>query len=233
MPFNLLIFPILGGYYLLIRSELFRYLHQRIDRQKLIFNSIIAGVGLLILAFILKTVWIFASPLTAGWCRDQVPIPLPYAGTTLLSFFLGIAFAEISNLVINKKKCIRFAIQEIGSELELLLDYCANEDELVQITLKNDKVYVGWVLTLPIPQHSSFVKIAPAFSGVRNKESKTIEFTTAYLDVYSTYISKGKATNVKLLSNLVIKTEEILSATRFDIDMYERFLNLQKESLLK
>ena len=39
MPFNLLLLPLVGGYYLLVTSRFTKYIHQRIDRQRPIFNS--------------------------------------------------------------------------------------------------------------------------------------------------------------------------------------------------
>jgi hypothetical protein len=41
MPFNLLLLPLIGGYYLLVTSRFTKYIHQRIDRQRLIFNSVL------------------------------------------------------------------------------------------------------------------------------------------------------------------------------------------------
>ncbi len=228
MPFNLLLFPIVGGYYFLVRSNLFRFLHQRIDRQKLLFNSIIAGVFLLIAAFFVSASAIYLFPQLND-VKDYFPVKDNYSGTTVLSFFLGIFLAEIGNKFIDRKRCIRRAIKDIGNEFELLLDSCADQEELIQITLKNDKFYIGWVKTLPLPQHSSYIGIAPAFSGYRDKETKQLNFTSQYLEVYSTYIRNGEATDIRTLTNLVIKMDEVLSANKFDIDMYERFLHVNDE----
>lgn len=224
MPFNLLLFPLVGGYYLIIRFRRFRYIHQRLERQKLLFNAVIAGTFLLIVAFALT---FMARHLFAGQVEQLnrfLAINIPYFGTTILSFFLGIIIAEVGNLFVNNTRAISDSIDVIGNELELLLKTSFNEDRLVQITLKNDKFYVGWVLTLPIPQQSNYIKILPAFSGHRHPENKRLVFTTQYLNVYATYIREGLITSLEDLNvNLIIRIDEIITASRFDIEMYERF----------
>ena len=52
MPFNLLLLPLVGGYYLLVTSRFTKYIHQRIDRQRLIFNSVLVGIALIGLSII-------------------------------------------------------------------------------------------------------------------------------------------------------------------------------------
>ena len=38
MPFNLLLFPLVGGYYILIRFEYFRYIQYRLESQRININ---------------------------------------------------------------------------------------------------------------------------------------------------------------------------------------------------
>lgn len=224
MPFNLLLFPLVGGYYLIVRFNKIRYIHQRLERQKLLFNSVIAGTFLLIISFGITFFFEKIFTLQAEQIAKYFPITFPYFGTTLISFFLGIVIAEVGNLFTDNTRSISDSIDVIGNELELLLKVSFNEDQLVQITLKNDKFYVGWVLTLPIPQQSSYIKILPAFSGYRSPENKRLVFTTQYLNVYSTYIQEGRITSLEDLNvNLIIRIDEIITASRFNIEMYERF----------
>lgn len=225
MPFNLLLFPLVGGYYFLMRCKLFRYVHQRAERQKLLFNSVIAGVFLLIIS--LGITWTIKQiPPIAEQFRKVLPHNVAYFGTTILSFFLGIILAEVSNRFINKETALRIAIRTIGNEFERLLESSERNEELIQITLKNDKFYIGWVKTLPVPQDTNYISITPAFSGYRDKETKRLHFTAQYMQVYDTYIENGEAEDIHGLTNLVIKVDDILTAGKFDLDMYERFLFL-------
>ena len=112
---------------------------------------------------------------------------------------------------------------------ELLLEFSCNKKELIQITLKNDKFYVGWVSTLPIPQHSNYIRFSPAFSGYRHKETKRLNFTDAYIEAYDTYIKNGSITDLTTLTHLVIKMDDIITANRFSIETYEKFKALSKK----
>ena len=44
VKFDLLLLPLIGGYIFLITSYFAKFYHQRLDRQRLIFNSVIASV---------------------------------------------------------------------------------------------------------------------------------------------------------------------------------------------
>jgi hypothetical protein len=116
------------------------------------------------------------------------------------------------------------AIDEIGNELEKLLKLSQEERTLVQITLKNEKVYVGICGRIPKPDRTTYFVLIPFLSGFRDPRTKIVEFTTDYLDVYASYIKEGVATGINDLEmNLVINTNEVLTISKFDIDMYDRF----------
>lgn len=223
MPFNLLIFPIVGGYYILIRSKFYRYRQQRVDRQKLIFNSIFAGILLLICAWIITGAISRIAPSFVKSIQAYYPIHQNYFGTACCSFILAIGATEFFNLFLSQTKSISRAINRIGNEFERLCLSCYKQTKLIQLTLKNEKSYVGWVKSLPIPHHSNYLSILPVYSGFRNKDDKTLTFTTQYLDVYATYIQNGEALDIRDLANLVIKIDDIISANMFDPDMYDRF----------
>lgn len=223
MPFNLLIFPIVGGYYLLIRSEFFRYKQQRVDRQKLIFNSVLAGIVLLCISWVFTGVISSLRPEDVSWIRNHYPLKQQYFGTAFCSFLMAIIGTELTNILVSEDNQISRAIDSIGNEFERLCESCYRNTQLIQITLKNDKVYIGWMKALPIPSHSSYISVLPVYSGYRTKDKKTLELTTQYLDVYASYIQDGSVLDIRDLTTLVIKIDEIITATKFDDDMYQRF----------
>lgn len=190
----------------------------------MIFNSVIAGCVLLTGCFALK--W-----LVGLWHLDWVvslkrilPIKQDYFGVTSFSFIIGIVITELSNLAIDETAQIKKAINKIGNNLERLLLFSADNRKLIQVTLKNDKVYVGICSRIPVPDKTNYIDIIPFFSGYRNPETKRIVFTTDYLTVYSEYIKEGQVLSIQELEvNVTIKSDEILSANRFDIEMYDRF----------
>lgn len=162
-------------------------------------------------------------PSVVSLIRRFYPLQMQYFGTCVFSFILAVLFTEISNFFVNKRYRIKTAIRKIGNEFERLCESSHSNAEMVQLTLKNDKCYVGWILSLPIPTHSNYIAILPVVSGYRSKEEKKLTFTTQYLDVYSSYIQDGSVFDIRDLTKLVIKIDDIVTANPFDIEMYERF----------
>lgn len=74
MPFNLLLFPIVGGYYIITRLERFKYINQRLDRQMILFNSIIVGVALLVTSFVICALCTFWFPDQVYFLKHHSPI---------------------------------------------------------------------------------------------------------------------------------------------------------------
>jgi len=223
MPFNLLLFPIVGGYFIITRLEHFKYINQRLDRQMILFNSIIVGTALLIGSYIICTSCSYVFPDQVHFLKHNSPIKQEFFGTSLVSFLIALPITWIGNSIINEEAAIASAIDRIGSELEKLFKYSCFEQELVQITLKNDKVYVGWVEVLPKPQVSPYVTILPVLSGYRD-EKKNLHITTSYLTVYADYIKQGQIKAVEDLDiHLVVQVDEIITATRFDYEVFEKF----------
>ena len=226
MPFNLLLFPLVAGYYLLIRFEYFRYIQQRLDRQRLLFNSVLFGIFILLITFFIRSVAERFSPHLIEVLYACLPIKTQFFGTTSCSLLISILFVEVANLIIKREKAIRYSIKYIGNELQLLLKSSFTESKLLQFTLDSGKFYVGWVKELPLPFISDYVRIIPAFSGYRGG-MKELVFTTQYLSVYSTYIEEGAVESIdELNTDLVLTVDSIVSACYFDIEMYERFNNI-------
>ena len=165
MPFNLLLLPLIGGYYFLVNFRFTKYIHQRIDRQKLIFNAVLVGIILLGLAVIGIKAFEVLYPVWAENMRRYMPLQLPYTGTSILSFVIGVFFAYIPNLFIDDTKALSWSIKFIGNELEQLVRSAFLNAALVSFTMKSGKVYVGWPLTLPRPSSSSYLSVLPLISG--------------------------------------------------------------------
>jgi hypothetical protein len=223
MPFNLLLFPLVGGYYILIRFRYLRYVQYRLESQRILLNSAFAGILLLGACFILRAFFIAISPETVEHLSKLLPIHAPYFGTTSMSLLVAVGATEIANLFINRLKAIKRAIATSGNEFELLLSSSFFEAHLLQFTMDSGKFYVGWVKELPKPFTTTYIRITPAFSGYR-KEDKELVFTTQYLTVYASYIEDGSVANTnELKTDLVLKADKINSVSFFDMDMYNRF----------
>ncbi|NTE01397.1 hypothetical protein G6M26_26400 [Agrobacterium tumefaciens] len=228
MPFNLLLFPLVGGYYILIRFRYLRYIQYRLESQRVLLNSAIAGIMLLGACFLLRALLIAIFPETVKYLSELLPIRTPYFGTTSLSLFVAVAATEFANLFINRLKAIKRAISTSGNEFELLLSSSFFDAHLLQFTMDSGKFYIGWVKELPKPFTTSYIRITPAFSGFRNND-KELVFTTQYLTVYASYIEDGSVANTnELKTDLVLKADKINSVSFFDMDMYNRFNPVQE-----
>lgn len=96
------------------------------------------------------------------------------------------------------------------------------EVKLIQVNLKNDKVYVGWVKTLPKPSQSSYVRLTPLLNGYQNKTKELIVIID-YSQIYNNLLRRGKIKHVNDAEmDLVIQMNEIISASKFDDDLFVR-----------
>lgn len=221
MPFNLLLLPLVGGYYLLVTSRFTKYIHQRIDRQRLIFNSVLVGIFLLGISVSMTKFIEYLEPSWLNTIKASVPLQLPYTGTAVLSLILGILLSHLSNLFISDTQALGWSIKLIGNELEQLINGAFSAAALVSFTMKNGKVYVGWPVALPRPSRSAYLSVLPLFSGYRNSEHDVI-FTTEYWDIYQQRREEGEHDAYGGFL-LVLPVEEISSASLFDLDIYDRF----------
>ena len=223
MPWNLLILNLVAGYYLLTRSYYFKFEQQRLDRQRLIFESVLLGVGLTITSYLLRVIFEYVSPEIFNVVYNELPIKTPFVGTSFCTIILSIVLAKGGNIILDKEKYIKKAIKDVGNEFELLMKSSFTNENLLQFTLDNDKFYIAWVKELPTPSISNYVRVIPALSGYRNAE-KDLIFTSHYLSVYSEYIKEGIVTNIKELNtDLVIDLGNIVTVSNFDLEMYHRF----------
>jgi len=223
MPWNLLILPLVAGYYLVSYFRRYMYRQQRWDAQRLIFESILRGVLLLFISYFIRTILLYiAKPYCVIFC-NHLPLKMPFLCTALFTLVISYIFVKFGNKFLDKKIQIRNAINDTGNELELLFLYSFDKKKLLLITLDNGKIYIAWVKELPIPSASPYIRFIPAISGYRD-EKKNMILTTQYLSIYDQYLNEG----VKKEDNdIVIDVKKISSVSNFDPDMYQRF-NIDK-----
>ncbi|MEN1785809.1 MAG: hypothetical protein AAGF77_11805 [Bacteroidota bacterium] len=169
MPYNLFLFPIITGYLVLAFSLIFKYNVQRLSRNRILFESITVGLLIVIIGFLARTLIEAISPAfietLLSWLA-VVPIEKPkYFWTVLFSCFFTVVVLFICNQIIRKKfdrdLPIVWAIQQNGDEIEKLFKDSAEHGFAMQLTLKNNKVYIGFSETIPIPQKTNYLTITP------------------------------------------------------------------------
>jgi hypothetical protein len=224
MPFNLLLFPLIGGYLFLIRFNRTKFYHQRIDRQKLLFNSSAVGLIFLLIAYIISALTGYFSSNTIYWVEHNLypKLDTPYLGTTLLACLLGPVIAFLGNLYWSEEKALFEVYHKNGSELEKFLYKSLTNKWMISMTLTSNKVYAGYVKTISKPSEERTLIIHPMLSGYRDLNTKKIQITTDYIQLY-----EGIDISKRDDFYIIIKVDDVTSVNRFDPDIYAMF-NRQK-----
>jgi hypothetical protein len=247
VPFNLLLLPLIGGFVLLAHWNFTLYFAKRLDKERLLLYSSLAGAILLGLSF--GTSILIASqpslPLFGlllklrHWWAFHTP-PFEYSGIAAFAFALGV----LGPFVLNRTPLIRRfwtkekqgdkAVRDYGSPLEQLLLKALKEEKNVMVSLSNGKVYIGRVATSLAPEDDTSFYLLPNKSGYREGEKQRLELTTHYDEAY-TKILAGEADGENIISDfgVVIPVKDIVSATLFRGDIYAKYFPHEGDHLIQ
>lgn len=232
MPYDIptLLLPLVGGYLILVHSLFFKYRYERISSQKLIFESIIAGILLFFTTYLIRlgTYYLFPKLFQFFWNIIQFfPYHRVLLGTAIFSFLFSTSFVYLTNRLLRKRllskrrfKIFVKAIKEHGDELEALFLEAFILRKLVQVTLKNNKIYIGFIERVNEPQKTNYTEIIPFWSGYREPTTKIARYNYFFESVLN---SIKKNEDLKI----IIKQDEILTASFFDPEIYDE---LQKQT---
>lgn len=232
MPFNLWILPIISGYYLITTFVYLKYTYQRLTPQQLLLRSIIWGISLFVLVYLLRIIFTVFFPDVPDKIYSYfytLPItPVPFLLTSLFTFIFTLLVTNILNLFLvwvnyfNRAKPVEKAVDMFGNEVEKLFKDSATKNYLVQLNLKNNKVYIGFIAKIPPPKQSDYYELLPVLSGFRDDSTKKLNITTDYsnaLNKYQSDLDKYSSFNM----NILVKADQILSARAFDPDIFSEF----------
>lgn len=134
----------------------------------------------------------------------------------ILAFGFPIALNFLSGSAEGYKTSI---IQKIHKDSPLdsfLFDALINETQIM-LSMSDKKVYVGFVLNMGEPnEHKGMdqeILLQPVLSGYRNTNNLKVTFTTDY------DLAKSNDQSKKL--GIVLKQDNIVSATKFDNDLFK------------
>ncbi len=225
MSWSILLLPLLGGYYYLTRCIRTKFRYKRLERQRLIFDSSIYGFGFLFISFAL---WLFTTwgcPTIEFWL-SKIPLKIDFFYPSLLSFLLAYGWTSgfnffkrvvtpnVENLYLAK------AIEKTGNSMQLDLLKSYASQQLLMITLRNGKVYVGIATELNEPDGQSYIRILPFYSGYRT-EKQDVKLVTDYLSVYDNAGGEDSMENIN--TETVICEEDIITTTFYDQEVFNRF----------
>lgn len=220
MPWNLLILPLVAGYLIITRSYFFKFRQQRLDSQRLVFETVLIAFVVACTTYGVRILIGFIPFFQdiMNWMYDQFPIRTPLLGTSIATILVALCFTLLGNSLFRskEKEFIKRAIKDVGNEMERHLEISYTED------LSNGKFYIGWVNELPIPSVSNYIRLLPAISGFRN-EHKELVFTTHYLDAYKQFLDKNPDETLNI--DIVLGLKDIISVSFFDQELYKQFNN--------
>jgi hypothetical protein len=230
MPWNLLIIPLVSGYFFITRSYLFKYKYRLLDRQKLLFESVIAAAIFLIVSYGLAV--ILATVISDDYVKQYYSYrPFPYAGTAVISFLLSLFASYVPNLIISKDKVIKAAIREHGTAFDRLILESIESPQQICFTLDNGKVYIGYPKSVSDLVNAGMVSIFPFYSGYRD-DRQDLVITTFYESFYVN-LQDDDPENDDIDFVQLIAVNRIISAKRFDMDYFDKFGSLDKSVQVK
>lgn len=185
MPFNLLLIPLLGGFIFVRYWNRTRYHAIRAEKERLLFLASIAGFIALIFAFLISSIagaFFPCSPehlcIPVWW---RIHVPFEYSGIAFSAFCISALLWFPLNLIWDRGGEVNRVIQEDADPLEILLKRAQDRNMTVSLTMKNGKVYVGFVThTFNPASPTRSISIYPTKSGYRDETTKEVVFTINY-----------------------------------------------------
>lgn len=232
----LILLALAGGFWFAVWCEYTRYASQRGGGQRLYFYAAVCAVLLLFASRLLITI---ANALDAifQWCLgfsflallatafEYFAGPLATAATPTfgLAFVLGPILARIVNRRLDYVARAQAVREQYGTQVEIFLDSCAVNRQLVYVGLNSDKVYVGFVTEMPHPKPEldktkEYFTLWPQRSGYLDEQLRP-QFTTQYSSTYE-QILNGTITDVSLEDfEIIIPLDELVIVRTYSLDV--------------
>lgn len=195
------------------------------------FPSLLFRIAMVLVAAILAFVCAlgYQSWWEAKWNEFS---PYPQSGTALTAFSIGfLATWLLNRLVFPHEVAIhRLYMGRKMNTFDRLMYESMLEPSQVQITLKDGKVYVGWVLSIPpqLDRTDTHIELLPVSSGYREPDTKEYVPKTFYENVYEHYRNQPDSADGERIDlddfKKVLPLSEILIVGKFKADAYLRFL---------
>ncbi len=237
MPYDipLLILPLLGGFVFLRKWYHTRWHTKRAEKDRLLFQASLAGLGCLAPAFVISSIPPFIPCLWSWLCLplwwEWLHLPFSHAGTAVLAFLIGALGWIPLNYIENKwyqgrAKEVEAAriIRDYGGPLEQTLYRSIEQKKLVMLTLKNGKVYIGKIVETFIPD-DKIIYIFPSRSGYRDSSTQTLELTTSYDEAYRTIAQREPTKYLEILSDfrVAIPVDYLVSASLYLPEIHQEY----------
>lgn len=230
MPFNLLLLPLLGGYLFISNCNKTLFDSKRHSGQRLVFESAVWGLIFLAISHIVVKILISVLPDFYVWWKWMVPFR--HSGVAFGAFLISVCTWPAVNKFTSRRDEQKKAIGKWNDYLEIVLDQALEDTRQLMVTLKNGKVYIGFVLWPFNPEFDrKYIFILPTVSGYRDKDTHVLELTTHYLSVYKQMIEEEVERLVLGVEDfrILMPISEIISAHLFDSSAFEKFNSVLPE----
>ena len=220
MQFGVLLLPMLGGYCFLTVYCHTRYKAVRDSGYHLFFKSAITGSILFAIAFlIVNLAGSYLSPV-----QGFFQVTDKHLTTSVLSALFGGISPFILNIGSNREKAAHKAALNRGDRLELMMARSFEEATQLEISLRSNKCYIGYVVQSPFAIHGTAdIEMLPTASGYRDAITRELRLTIDYFrDLLISENSPSENLNFEDF-RIVIPMSEVISARVFNLEMYDKY----------
>jgi hypothetical protein len=168
--------------------------------------------------------FLFLYPwILALW--DQL-VHVQGGGIPMLAFLIGLVLWWPLNLL-YPYQAANMRLHEMNgtTALDRLLYRASLTLDLLSLSMKDGKVYIGYIQELPPnpEDRNSYFEILPFHSGYRDKDTREMKLTTFYESAYEQLVESQADSEAWLVFLKVLKIDDIVSAGRFDPKVYIKF----------
>ena len=226
MNFEISLLPALGGYWLLTHLIPTRTEALRQSGYHIAFRSAVVGLLLFVLAYFM----LHSVEACASWrgcpCLPYT-FPTNFENAAMTSAALGLLGPYLLNLLFDAGKAEERVAAKYGDLVELLIAEAIKRTELMEVSLRTGKSYIGFVIGNTISRWpEADLALLPVASGYRNKDTQELEITTDYataLHAHSLANASGLLRDDPNDFRIVIPRSEIVSARLFDPELHQKF----------
>ena len=142
----------------------------------------------------------------------------------ITTYILNLIIKFFFNFSTHRYHPLIIAINNHGNEIEQLCMQSMIDGFALQVTLKNEKVYIGYIDEVRAPGQTNYLVFIPMYSGYRDQETKKITLTTLYEPVFKSLVNDNLNDKLSIIQ-LIIKLDEILTISPHDPEVFQRFNN--------
>ena len=147
--------------------------------------------------------------------------PFAHSGTVAIGAILALVLPCLLNRFEDKRTAAKRAARSNGDLVECVLQDAIENGTLVEVSLKNNKAYVGWVQESGVDARDECdVSLIPIMSGYRDSATLQLVITTNYAQVVSQLRESWENFIV------VFPMPEIVLAKPFEPKAYMKFVEL-------